>query len=147
MSLTRDQKNLIQQWVASNYSNKEIIRMAAEHNPPFVVKGANLTKNYRKPVEKKIQRIQSEQEDSALRKGLAIRENRIRELEDLYQMAKDDVRNNKDGRVRTGMANVARGCLDDIAKEMGERREKVDVNANVHMRDIVAIMNKVYGDD
>ena len=147
MSLTRDQKNLIQQWVAAGYSNKEIIRMAAEHNPPFVLKGANITKNYRKPVEEKVRTIQSDREENALRKGLAIRENRIRELSELYQLAKEDVRNNKDGRVRTGMANVARGCLDDIAKELGERREKLDVSANIHMRDIAAIMQKVYGDE
>ena len=121
--------------------------MAAEHNPPFVLKGANITKNYRKPVEEKVRTIQSDREENALRKGLAIRENRIRELSELYQLAKEDVRNNKDGRVRTGMANVARGCLDDIAKELGERREKLDVSANIHMRDIAAIMQKVYGDE
>ena len=38
-----------------------------------------------------------------------------------------------------------RGCLDDIAKELGQRSSKVDVNANVRVKDITAIVRKVYG--
>lgn len=41
--------------------------------------------------------------------------------------------------------NAMRGCLDDIAKELGQRSTKMDVNANVRVRDIVAIVDKVYG--
>ena len=147
MGLTFDQKKLVKAWVAAGLKDQEIIRKAKEQIPPFHISQQNISKNYRKPTERKVRDIMArENEESVLRSGLAVKENRIRELAELYAMAKDDVRNNKDGRVRTGMANVARGCLDDIAKELGERREKLDVDANVHVRDIVAIVGRIYND-
>ena len=43
--------------------------------------------------------------------------------------------------------NAMRGCLDDIAKELGQRNSKVDINANLRVRDIVKIVERVYSDD
>lgn len=148
MRLTKEQKNLVKAWMAAGLQDYEIIDLAKKHVPPFHLTKQNLSKTYRTSTERKVRDIVSrEKEDAVLRSGLALKENRIRELAEIYQMAKDDVRNNHDGRVRTGMANVARGCLDDIAKELGERREKIDMEANVQARDILKIMNKVFGDD
>ena len=53
MALTNDQKLLIKEWVAAGKTNREIIRLAAEQDPPFTVKGANISKSYRKPVRQK----------------------------------------------------------------------------------------------
>ena len=148
MGLTFDQKKLVKAWVAAGLKDQEIIRLAKEQVPPFHISQQNINKNYRRPTERRVQELlQQDRADSVLRTGLAMKENRIRELAELYAMAKDDVKNNRDGRTRTGMANVARGCLDDIAKELGERREKIDMEANVAVRDIAAIMNRIYGDD
>lgn len=148
MGLTTEQKNLVKAWVAAGMKDQEIIRRAREQIPPFHLTKQNLSKNYRKSTERKVREIVARQnEEAVLRSGLALKENRIRELAEIYGMAKDDLQHNKDGRVRTGMANVARGCLDDIAKELGERRDKVDVEANVHVRDIVAIVARLYDED
>ena len=148
MCLTNEQQKMVKAWVAAGLQDGEIIRLASEQVPPFKLTKQNISKNYRRNTERRIREIRSQQEEDAiLRSGLALRENRVRELEELYRLAMDDVRHSHDGRVRQGMANVARGCLDDIAKELGERREKLDVEANVHRRDIVAIMDKVYGKD
>ena len=147
MCLTDEQQKMVKAWVAAGLKDGEIIRRASEQVPPFKLTKQNISKNYRRHTERRIREMRSqEEEDSILRTGLALRENRVRELEELYRLAMEDVRHSKDGRVRQGMANVCRGCLDDIAKELGERREKLDVEASVHRRDIIAIMERVYGD-
>ena len=144
MGLTKEQKSLVKAWVAAGLKDQEIIRRASEQVPPFRVTHQNISKNYRKHTERRVRDlISQEKEDSVLRSGLALKENRIRELEKMFYIALEQ----KDRAGNRGNISQARGCLDDIAKEMGERREKVDVDANIHMRDIVAIMNKVYGDD
>ena len=149
MRLTDDQKLLIQEWVAAGHSNREIIRLAAEYDPPFAVKGANISKNFRKPVAEKVREIREEKSDDAIRSGLATKEERIRMLEKTAQYLFERIDKIPLMQLQTvpSYANAMRGCLDDIAKELGQRNTKVDVNANVRVRDIVKIVEKVYGDD
>lgn len=148
--LTKDQKLLIQEWVAAGHSNREIIRLAAEHDPPFAVKSANISKSYRKPTEKKVQQIRAEkQEEDALRTGLALKEERIRMLQETADYLYKEIKQIPAARAQLvpTYINSMRGCLDDIAKELGQRSTKMDVNANVRVRDIVAIVDKVYGNE
>jgi len=148
MGLSREQKKLVRAWVAAGLKDQEIIRRAQEQVPPFHISQPNISKNYRKHTERKIREIVSrEDEESVLRSGLALRENRIKRLMEYEELARNRMQFERDAKGITALMNQCRGCLDDIAKEMGERREKVDVNANIHMRDIVAIMEKVYGND
>lgn len=147
MALTKDQKNLVKAWVAAGLKDGEIIRRASEQVPPFRVTHQNISKNYRKHTERKIREIVSrEDEESVLRTGLAVRENRIKRLQEYETELSRKLYLAKDGRETSALINQARGCLDDIAKELGERREKIDVEANVHAKDIAAIMKRVYGD-
>ena len=147
MRLTDDQKLLIQEWVAAGHSNREIIRLAAEHDPPFEVKGANISKNFRKPVQEKVREIREEKAEDAVRSGLAAKEERIRMLEKTAEYLFERIDKIPLMQLQTVPAyvNAMRGCLDDIAKELGQRNTKVDVNANVRVRDIVKIVEKVYG--
>ena len=145
MALTYDQKLLIKEWVAAGKSNREIIRLAAEQDPPFTVKGANITKSYRKTVARQVEQIQEKQEEDALRAGLAEKEARIRMLDETARYLFDLVKRAPLMQV-PGTVNAMRGCLDDIAKELGQRSNKVDVNANVRVRDIAAIARKIYGE-
>ena len=92
MALTYDQKLLIKEWVAAGKSNREIIRLAAEQDPPFTVKGANITKSYRKTVARQVEQIQEKQEEDALRAGLAEKEARIRMLDETARYLFDLVR-------------------------------------------------------
>ena len=147
MGLTNDQKLLIQEWVAAGKSNREIIRLAAEHEPPFAVKGSNISKSYRKPVKAKVEKVRAEQKTEAVRAGLAVKDERIRMLEDTAKYLFKELKLIPPARAQLlpGYVNAMRGCLDDIAKELGQRSTKIDMNANVRVRDIVAIVEKVYG--
>lgn len=149
MRLTNDQKLLIQEWIAAGHSNREIIRLAAEHDPPFVVKGANISKNFRKPVAEKVREIREEKSDEAIRSGLEAKEERIRLLEKTAQYLFERIDKIPLLQMQSVPAyvNAMRGCLDDIAKELGQRNSKIDVNANVRVRDIVKIVDRVYGSD
>ena len=147
MRLTNDQKLLIQEWVAAGKNNREIIRLAAEHDPPFEVKGANISKNFRKPVKEQVKEVRRQQTVEAVTTGLAVKDERIRMLDDTAKYLYDTLKRIPDSRANLlpGYVNAMRGCLDDIAKELGQRNNKVDINANVRVKDIVAIVEKVYG--
>ena len=147
MGLTREQKDLVKAWVAAGLKDREIIELASKQVPPFHLTKQNLSKHYRSHTERRIREIvQQQKEDSVLRSGLALREERVKML---GEVARDLMARAKVVKQESYPAYVSqiRGCLDDIAKEMGERREKLDVNANVRIRDIVAIGNKIYGKD
>ena len=142
--LTTEQRTLIRKWIAAGLSDKEIINQAAVADPPFKISKQAINKRYRTKADKKIkQLIEETGEFEALSSGLAVKEKRIIELERLYQMSL--MRVDKNG--NRGDIQQARGCLDDIAKELGERRQKVDMTGNIRVRDIVAIKNRVYGED
>lgn len=142
--LTTEQRTLIRKWIAAGLSDKEIINQAAAADPPFKISKQAINKRYRTKADKKIkQLIEETGEFEALSSGLAVKEKRIIELERLYQMSL--MRVDKNG--NRGDIQQARGCLDDIAKELGERRQKVDMTGNIRVRDIVAIKNRVYGED
>ena len=142
--LTADQRKLVKVWVAAGLCDKEIIRNAEAADPPFKISRQAIHKCYRTKTAKKIKQLVEETgEFEALSSGLAVKEKRIVELERLYQMSL--MRVDKNG--NRGDIQQGRGCLDDIAKELGERRQKVDMTGNIRVRDIVAIKNRVYGED
>lgn len=145
--LTNDQKALVAGWVAEGLTNREIIRLAAAYDPPFEIKSANITKTYRKKVSEKVQVIEDQKIEEGVRKGLADKDERIRMLEKTAEYL-FEVIPNLPFTLKTSLpsyVNSMRGCLDDIAKELGQRNTKVDVNANVHVKDIVKIVERVYG--
>ena len=148
--LNQDQKNLVRGWVAAGKTDKEIIALAKNQDPPFTISRQNISKHYRKQTEKKVREIVREKhEDDALRSGLALKEERIRMLQETAEFLYKEIKQIPAARAQMvpTYVNSMRGCLDDIAKELGQRSTKMDVNANVRVRDIVAIVDKVYGDE
>lgn len=148
MGLTQGQKKLVKAWVASGKTDKEIIALANNQDPPFKISRQNISKNYRRKTEQQVQQIISKREETedVLRAGLALKEERIKLLAETAEYLTGAIKKVPYDKV-SGMVNAMRGCLDDIAKELGQRSNKIDVNANVRVRDIVAIVEKVYGDD
>lgn len=144
MRLTNDQRLLIEEWVAAGKTNQQIIRLAAEHDPPFVVKSANISKTFRRQSVQKEAVIHEERRAEAITAGLAEKDARIRMLEKTAEYLFDMVPRTATMQLPS-VVNAMRGCLDDIAKELGQRSSKVDVNANVRVKDITAIVKKVYG--
>ena len=148
--LNQDQKNLVRAWVAAGKTDKEIIDLAKNQDPPFVISRQNISKHYRTRAEKKARKIiREQQEEDALRSGLALKEERIKMLSDTAEYLYREIKNIPAAKAQNlpGFVNAMRGCLDDIAKELGQRSNKIDVNANVRVRDIVKIVDKVYGEE
>lgn len=147
MGLTFDQKKLVKAWVAAGLKDAEIIRLAKEQVPPFHISQQNINKNYRKSTERRVQQLmQQERTDEVLRTGLAVKENRIKRLTEYEEILQGKLQHERDSRAMSALVNQARGCLDDIAKELGERREKIDMEANVQSRDIVKIMQRIFSE-
>ena len=144
MRLTSDQRLLIEEWVAAGKTNQQIIRLAAEHDPPFEVKSANISKTFRKEKAQKEAVIHEERKTEAIQAGLAEKDKRIQMLEQTAEYLYGMMMRVPPDRM-PAIVNAMRGCLDDIAKELGQRSSKVDVNANVRVKDITAIVRKVYG--
>jgi len=144
MRLTNEQRLLIEEWVAAGKTNQEIIRLAAEQDPPFTVKGANISKTFRKQVTKTVAAVREVQKVEAVQAGLAVKEKRIRMLDETAQFMFYMMRRVPSDKM-PGIVNAMRGCLDDIAKELGQRSSKVDVNANVRVKDIRQIVERIYG--
>jgi len=142
--LTNEQRLLIEEWVAAGKTNQQIIRLAAEYDPPFEVKSANISKTFRKGSEKKEAVILEERSAEAVSAGLAEKEARIRMLQETAEYMFGWMKRVPPDKMPQ-IVNAMRGCLDDIAKELGQRSSKVDVNANVRVKDITAIVRKGYG--
>ena len=120
------------------------MKLAEGENPPFHISQQNISKNYRTKGDKKVQQIsQEKQEEDVLRKGLAVKEERIQMLERtanyLFEMVPRTA-----AMQLPSVVNAMRGCLDDIAKELGQRKNNVDVNANLQVQDITAIVNRLF---
>lgn len=144
MRLTNEQRLLIEEWVAAGMTNQQIIRLAAEYDPPFEVKSANISKTFRKGTEKKEAAVREVQTAEAVQAGLTSKDERIAMLTDAAEFMQYMMRRVPSDKM-PAIVNAMRGCLDDIAKELGQRNSKIDVNANVRVRDIVAIVDRVYG--
>jgi hypothetical protein len=149
MRLKKQQRLALIQWVAEGLQSDEINLRASELDDPFSV-GRTTVAHYRKTRQADIKRILEQSEDEALTTGLAVRSERIRKLKALAMRLERDLFSGPDDYVWTDQIksigsgldaqvvefeefNAAeivqyRGLLDDIAKEMGERKQNQDVN-------------------
>lgn len=147
--LSEDQRNLIRQWIDERKTDSEIIELAKQQQPPFNISRQSISKYYRVPTGKKARQMIQEQ---AVENSLRSIENRIRELDRLYFILSyviTEATSKQDYRLLLSSVVQARGILDDLAKETGGRHEKVDIEAQAQIKrrqDIVAIMNRVYGE-
>lgn len=146
MKLNKKQREQLLVWVAEGLESGEINKRAAKFKPAFQVTRQQVD-HYRKTREVELGKIKSEDEASALKTGLALKENRVKMLQDLAELLAKDIF--KDGLLWTenskglgsgpswerfdykefNAAEVAqlRGALDDIASEVGERVKKQEV--------------------
>ena len=140
--LSVDQKNLILQWILEGLSDQQIMKRAKEQNHFELTKqGVNYYRQS-KAAGKKAERIIERKTDSALRKGLAIRENRVNDLQFIRDKLMDEL--NKNGlwidenktiltqnyetnetkkTFNAPLIRELRGVLDDAAKEIANGKE------------------------
>lgn len=146
MKLNKKQREQLLVWVAEGLESGEINKRAAKFRPAFKVTRQQVD-HYRKTRDVSIEDIKSKDESSALKTGLALKENRVKMLQDLADLLAADIF--KGGLLWTDQAkglgsgpaferydykefNAAevrelRGVLEDIASEVGDRIKKQEI--------------------
>jgi hypothetical protein len=145
MRLQKAQKQAVLKWVAEGLETDEINTRAATFEPAFTVT-RRMVAHYRASRAVELAALQRSGEYKALTEGLALREERVGRLQRLASlMEKDlfggfmwleDVKMLGVGptaevvdfeKFNVAEVDAYRGVLDDIAKEMGQRRNIVEV--------------------
>jgi hypothetical protein len=149
MKLKKKQREALIQWVAEGLESDEINQRASAFKPRFKVLRSQVT-YYRNSRDKSLQEIKAQDETSALKTGYALREQRVASLQQLASVIFQELTRDEDNRLWTENAKgigaganaerydyfefnrseieAFRGVLDDIAREVGERRPDVLVN-------------------
>lgn len=146
--LKAKQKQALLSWIAEGLETDEINERAAEFRPPFEV-SRRVVAHYRKTRGVRLAALTEANEQSALTTGLALREERVKRLQRLAELMEGDLFGDvlwTENQKMIGAGPFARvvdyeefnaaevqqyrGVLEDIAKEMGDRRTS-STNTNV----------------
>lgn len=142
--LRKSQKEALLAWVAEGLETDEINQRAAAFRPAFQVKRANVA-NYRRRRNADLEAIKAAGELDALTEGLARKDVRVRKLAQLGALLEADlfggflwteqVKSIGSGteqqtvdyeEFNASEVKEYRGVLDDIAKEVGHRKQAVE---------------------
>jgi len=148
MRLKKGQKEAVLKWIAEGLQSDEINERAEKFVPPFTISKQQV-RYYRRTRQTDIALIIKTGEQDALKEGLAVMAIRVKKLKQLAALMErdlfggflwlDQVKGVGSGDAATvfeyeefNTAEVAafRGVLDDIAKEMGHRKDSPDVEIN-----------------
>ena len=145
--LTEVERSYIMTLLASGLSLREVSRKAAEKG--IRISHQNVAK-YRPKIAEKLPEIIADKDESALKRGIALKEVRVQKLADMESLMYDSIYQ----RVKSGCSVEAlirewRGLLDDVAKEMGDRRNvnnnTINVNNTInHYQTLNALLDKTY---
>lgn len=141
MRLQTKQKQHLLSWIAEGIESDEMNARAAECNPPFVVSRSQV-QFYRDRHAVSLAALQREGANAALTTGLAVRANRVEKLQELATLLEEDIFHDRlwldqvkmigSGlfsrqvdyeEFNTAEVTQYRGVLDDIAKEVGDRKQ------------------------
>lgn len=155
--LTKDQKSELLKWVAEGLESDEINKRAAVFEPSFSVSRAQV-KYYRDTRKISLEELSKSSEHEALNTGLAVKEERVKRLALLAGMLEEDIfggvlwtqdvkmigTGEYQERVEFELFNASevqqyRGVLDDIAKEVGGRVQKSEVDAKVSGIEVIHV--------
>jgi hypothetical protein len=148
MRLKKAQKEALLTWIAEGLTSDEVNSRADLFDPPFSVSRQQVD-HYRKTRSVDIKELSEKAEYEALNAGLAKRSNRVKLLkrlaehltEDLFSRdlfwtdmvkgigSKDDFQVVEYEEFNSAEVAQLRGVLDDIAKEVGDRKSNVDVTS------------------
>ena len=161
--LNADQKNLIIQWILEGLSDQQIAKRANEQNHFKITAKTINYYRYKKGVTEKVEKVKEKRIEKALLSGLVKREQRINEIEKIFQDMKKIVE--KDGywidesktiltqnyettetkkTFNYQLPKIMLQCLDDIAKEMGERKGTPAINNFLIGDDALSALKKTY---
>jgi hypothetical protein len=127
--LKKNQKEKLLAWISEGLQSDEINDRAAQFDDPFSVTRSQV-QFYRERRAVDIKTIQAAGEYDALTTGLALRAERVRRLQQLAALMEKDLFGGFLWVVDYEEFNTAevqqyRGVLDDIAKEVGDRKQSV----------------------
>jgi hypothetical protein len=144
MRLKKTQKEAVLKWVAAGLRSDEINERAAEFEPPFEI-SRRMVAYYRETRGIEIGALIKAGEEEALTEGLALKGERVRKLKQLGALLEkdlfggflwlDQVKGIGSGDLaqivdyeefNKGEVDAYRGVLEDIAKEMGHRAQKIE---------------------
>jgi hypothetical protein len=144
--LTKEQIGLVLAWAAEGLRLPEINELAAKLDEPFAISYYQL-RSQRKKLKTKFSKLRQEFEKEVVVEGLARKGVRIHRLSKLAEKLEEDlfekerlwvtepkaIGNDQVDVERFNAAEVkeCRGLLDDIAREVGDRRTKIDMTTKV----------------
>jgi hypothetical protein len=168
VKLNRSQQNKVLEWAGEGLRLPEVKERAAKEDPPFEVDWHQL-KWARQRLGARIREMREQSEVEILNNGLSRRVERIRQLETLFDKHLELIRARgveMDGEIAGGetglmardykgkdadtavykydgaLVKEMRGIIDDIAREMGERKTNVELGGSGEL-----IIKVQYGDD
>ena len=147
--LTKQQRNLIMMWLAAGFTARETAAKAEEQG---IIVSYQTVAKYKPKIIPQIADIVEQKETSALKQGIAIKENRVQKLADMEALMYDSIcQRVKSGYSVDALIREWRGLLDDVAKEMGDRRNvnnnTINVNNTINIVERAnALLEKTYGE-
>jgi hypothetical protein len=135
--LTEEQRNQLREWCAADYSPALIIKWFADREWPEIVPSA--VSYYRRRDAAKIVELREARHTAALTTGLALKVERIQRLKE-HADKLDAIKWDAGENGRYWNEKAWRETLDDIAKEMGHRRQGVDLTLE---RELEAFLDRL----
>ena len=127
--LTKKQREFVLAAIAEGLETDEINKRAAKCKPPFTVTRQDVD-YYRKSRGLRVKDLKESGDLDALSMGFARREERVQALSEigrsLYEDLQGAIRSLTDGQFKEGEIRQMRGIFDDLAKEMGDRKTKLE---------------------
>jgi hypothetical protein len=124
--LTNEQKETLLMWLAADYDSRLIALWFQEREWPEL---SRATLSYYRTIYRiDIEKLRAERRTSALNTGLAIKEERVKRLSD-HADALEAIKWIPD--IKTGKLHnekAWRETIDDIAKEVGGRKQNIDLS-------------------
>lgn len=125
--LNPDQLAILKMWIAAGYSYGMIRSRLERRGWPVISEPA--VSQHRTAMRAIVERVKAERHAAAVTSGLALKEERVARLCE-YADEVDEIKWVADEKGRLWNGVEWRKALDDIAKEMGDRRAGVDLNVN-----------------
>lgn len=155
MRLKKGQKEAVLKWIAAGLKSDEINERASEYIPPFSVSRRQVD-YYRQSRKGDIAALVAAGEQDALSEGLALKGERVKKLKQLAALMERDlfggflwteqIKGVGSGDVaqvvdyeefNRGEVSEYRATLDDIAKEMGHRVNKQEIDTGPTLTDVL----------
>lgn len=124
--LINEQRQALLTWLAADYETGLIVKWFQERQWPQISR-ANFS-YYRKHYQIDIETLRKARRDSALNEGLALKEERVKRLEE-HADALEAIKWVPDEHGRLWNEKAWRETLDDIASETGGRKQNIDLTS------------------